>query len=322
MVEIDLKDRKILYELDKNSRQPFSSLAKKIGLSKDSVFYRIEKLKEKRIIAGFHTLINIGKLGFHSFRLYIKFENIDPLKEMEIIDFLKKEKIIMWVVSIDGKYDLGMWILSESIAEVNSFYQKLINKFPSYIVDKSLTLFSKVSYYTREYLLKGKKSKMVAEFDMNQNKENLDKLDLDILKLLARDPRMSILDISYKTKSNHKTILSRIKKMEEKEVILGYKTFIDLAKLGYNYYKLHLNLNNCPDKKHQELKNFIRSHPNVVYDNEILGGDNIEVEIQVENVGKLREIINTILETYKGLIKNYYYMSFYKEHKFVFLPDF
>ena len=42
-LKIDLKDRKILYELDLNSRQSNSTLGKKVGLSKDIVNYRIKK---------------------------------------------------------------------------------------------------------------------------------------------------------------------------------------------------------------------------------------------------------------------------------------
>ena len=47
MIKLDLKDRKILYNLDINSRQTFKELARKVGLSKDSVKYRIDKLVEK-----------------------------------------------------------------------------------------------------------------------------------------------------------------------------------------------------------------------------------------------------------------------------------
>ena len=48
MTKFDLKDRKILFELDTNSRQSFHEIAKKVGLSKDSVIYRINKLQFER----------------------------------------------------------------------------------------------------------------------------------------------------------------------------------------------------------------------------------------------------------------------------------
>jgi len=75
MAALDTKDRKILYELDLNSRQSFSRLAKKVGLSKDAVRYRITSLEEQGVIQRFHTVINVSKLGFISFRIYMKFYN-------------------------------------------------------------------------------------------------------------------------------------------------------------------------------------------------------------------------------------------------------
>jgi DNA-binding Lrp family transcriptional regulator len=47
---LDLKDRKILYELDLDSRQSFRSIGKKVGLSKDTVASRIKSLIQDGII--------------------------------------------------------------------------------------------------------------------------------------------------------------------------------------------------------------------------------------------------------------------------------
>jgi len=44
MEKLDLKDRKILHELDKNSRQSFRIIGRKVSLSKDVVANRVKKL--------------------------------------------------------------------------------------------------------------------------------------------------------------------------------------------------------------------------------------------------------------------------------------
>ena len=43
MVDLDLKDRKILYELDLNCRQSNAQIGKKVGLSRKVVDYRIKR---------------------------------------------------------------------------------------------------------------------------------------------------------------------------------------------------------------------------------------------------------------------------------------
>ena len=75
MYKLDKQNKKILYELDKNCRQSFNQIGRKVNLSKNSVRYRINLMKKVGIIKGFHTLIDIGKLGFMGFRIYLNLQN-------------------------------------------------------------------------------------------------------------------------------------------------------------------------------------------------------------------------------------------------------
>ena len=56
MIDIDKKDRKILYQLDLDSRQTVTQIGRKVNLKKDVVSYRIKKLIKKGIIKNFYTL--------------------------------------------------------------------------------------------------------------------------------------------------------------------------------------------------------------------------------------------------------------------------
>ena len=74
MEKIDAKDRKILYQLDINSRRSFSQIGKKVGLHKDVVAYRVNKLQEKGIIKGFYTETDDYKLGYIRYRFYFTYQ--------------------------------------------------------------------------------------------------------------------------------------------------------------------------------------------------------------------------------------------------------
>jgi len=78
---LDLKDRKILYQLDLDARQTDSQIAKKVGLSRDAVRYRIAKLLEEGYINYFMTVLNSMKLGFEWYRTFFKFQNMTVKKE-------------------------------------------------------------------------------------------------------------------------------------------------------------------------------------------------------------------------------------------------
>ena len=95
MIElVDLKDRKILFELEQDSRQSLSQIAKKVGLKKETVFHRMRSLEKRGIIKNYLTEINIYKLGFQFYPILIKFQNSTPQIEEDIFDYFKKNQFI------------------------------------------------------------------------------------------------------------------------------------------------------------------------------------------------------------------------------------
>ena len=70
MINLDLKARKILLELDRNARQSNSEIAKKVRLNKNTVNYKINSLIDDKVILGYYATIDSARLGYFSFRVY------------------------------------------------------------------------------------------------------------------------------------------------------------------------------------------------------------------------------------------------------------
>ena len=318
--KLDLKDKRLLYELDLDSRQSFNELGKKLSLSKSSVIYRINNMQKSGIIKQYHTVLDIGKLGYISFRLYIKLQNSTPEKEQEIIDFLKNKEIVTWIVSIDGDYNIGCLILVKTISEMNVLWKELLKKYVNYLEERQLTIMTKVAYFSRAYLLDLKENIYEINFITEPRNIDIDDTDKEILKLLVPNARISIIEVSRKLKITPKTTINRVKALEQKKIIIGYKTVFNLELLGYQYYKVLFRLHNVVNEKLQQFKRYIKVHPNIVYDDEVLGGDDIEIEVQVKDNNELRALINDIKLKFADMIKSYKILLFYKEHKYLYLP--
>jgi len=318
--KMDSRDKKLLYELDLDSRQSFSALAKKLRLSKTAIIYRVGNLEKEGIIKQFHTVIDTGKLGYISFRLYLKLSGATPEKEQEIIDFLKTKESVNWLVSIEGEYNIGAAILAKSVKEMNALWKELLEKYVNYIDERHFVIMTKVRYFSRAYLAELKENSYEIIFATEPENAEIDNTDIEILKLLAPNARMPVIDIASKIGITSKTVISRIRELEKKKIIVGYKTVFDLEKLGYEYFKMQIRLHNVTAEKMKQFRNYIRSHPNIVYDDEVLGGDDIEIEMQVKDMQELRAIIEKIKSEFAEIIKDYKTMLFYKEHKLLFLP--
>ena len=150
---LDLKDRKILYQLELNSRQSNIQIAKKVGLSKDVVNYRIKLLEQKGFINGFYTIIDFYKMGYFSVRVYLKLINCSQNVESDIFIFLQKHNTVFYLNKIDGNFDIGLATYVKNINEFETFFLEFKQKFKEYLGKEQISIFTKAYHFHRAYLL-------------------------------------------------------------------------------------------------------------------------------------------------------------------------
>ena len=90
---LDLKDRKLLAELDFNARAANSKLAKKVLLTKKGIEYRIKQLEKRGIIRGYYPIINFRKLGFFYCRIFVKLQYVNE-KIKALLESLLRSKAV------------------------------------------------------------------------------------------------------------------------------------------------------------------------------------------------------------------------------------
>src|SRR3989338_3478074 len=103
---LDLKDRKILYQLDINARQSASEIGKQVGLSKQVTAYRINKLLETGVIQKFYAVYDTSKLGFTTYKIFLRLQNTNVEKQKEIIEYINNQKNVQFFITADGMFDL------------------------------------------------------------------------------------------------------------------------------------------------------------------------------------------------------------------------
>ncbi|MFH1752300.1 MAG: AsnC family transcriptional regulator [archaeon] len=320
-MRLDLFDRKILLALDINAREHYSVIARKVGLSKNSVKRRVEALEKLGIIKGYRVQLDVGKLGLMSFRLMLKFQNTNKKIEKKIFDYFKNNSLVCWLVEAEGYWNLNSWFLCKTLDDLSFFWLELQKKFNQFIADKDLCVFIKVTFFPRVFLTNQKVNEREVTFISLPKKVSIDELDKKILLLLTENARMSLIILAQKLSVSVKTVGARIKRMEKEKLIVGYYTFLDVNKLGYSYYKVNINLQKItPELK--EMKKSFKFEPNIVFDNELIAGNNLEIEIETDSKEKLFEIVNKIKQAYGSNIKDYQILEYLKEHKFIYFPSY
>ncbi|MCR4335824.1 MAG: Lrp/AsnC family transcriptional regulator [archaeon] len=320
VLELDVKDRKILYELDIDARQSLSQIGKKVGLSKEVVNYRINKLTEDGIIRGFYARVDASKMGLVMFRTFLSLQNITPEKETELINYIISQKQVGWCVKIQGNWDVNFIYWAKSTNHFFNFWKEFKKLYGNYISNRWTSLFGWFINLPKGFLV-GKKPESFVPFIMGgSEKIDFDELDVKILSILSEHAREPLISIAQKTGVSDKVVSYRIKNLEKQKVIGGYGVQLDFTKIGYEYWKIHVSLKSYSEQRFNELNNYCIQHPNIVYTDELIGGADLEIEGFFRNSSELQNFMNNMRYKFNDLVRDFEIMLYYKEYKLVFFP--
>jgi len=320
LIRLDLKDKKILYELDKDCRQTCSQIAKKVGLSSEVVNYRIKRFEEEKIITQYQVVVNLSKLGIIEFKIALSLQNIDSPRLNSILSKVSKIKKAMWIVSCKGNWDMIISGEANSITEVNHIKDEILTFFSGHIRDKSLAVCFKAEVFDRDYLTKDKASLERERILVDESQKiELDELDTEILKELSENGRKSIVDIAFKLKENERVINYRIKRLQKQGIITGFRIALDYNKLGIKFYKTFFYLDNPRNERIRELIYYFRSHKNIIHNVEVIGNWDLEPEFEVYSEEEFDKILAEIKDKFSDIIRKVDILTISKEHKFVYL---
>ncbi len=316
--ELDTKDRQILYQLDVNARQPVSAIAKKVRLSREVVGYRIKNLEKSGAIQGYYTAIDIAKLGYMYCRVLVKYENISLEQEKEVLQVAKSLPYVGWISSNDGRWDLTLVIWAKSLVDFEKAYDDLRFRLGRYFQETYVSIAFKIYHFRHNYLFGTKdfSQAILGEFE----KAKYDEVDLRILKLLARNARMSIVDIANSLGLTPNAVKSRIRKMQKQGIIIAFRVKINTGLLGYQHYKIFLTLHNMSEGKQKELVGYLRYNPSVVYVTKAFGIADLEFEIMLHSQRELHELMRALRQNFSDVIKGSDSLIIYEEPLINYLP--
>jgi DNA-binding Lrp family transcriptional regulator len=317
MEKLDLKDRKILYQLDINSRQSFSQIGKKVGLNRDVVAARVKKLHERGIILNFSINFDYFRLGFLPLRFYIKFQYVNNEIKKEIIDYFVKSKYTIVVWTLEGSFDLLVLTLVKNISDFYPFWKKTLEKYGDYFEKHEYSNYVGESIYRKSFLIDEKDDRIKFILRRRGEKVEYDEVDFQILKLLSDNSRIPTIDIANKLNLTTKTVNERIKRLIKSGIILRFDVVIDWNKLGYHFFKIDFYLKEY--SKINQIVKYIEMNPNLAYVDYTIGYADLELEFYLSSIGHLHQIVEELYKKFPGSIKNYTYYTTIEEHKFFVL---
>src|SRR3989344_1444964 len=268
---LDIKDRKIIEILSRNSRTPITRIAKILGYSKEVVKYRIDKLVKDNVVTDFYAVIDSSKLGYNKFNIYFEFYTLTKEDENKIIDYFLKHSNVSWVITTSGKWDFMIQIYTKSIPELDTVLMEISSKFVKLLKEYELYVITQFHHIRPKFISESVKVNNLRNLpygnDLSSKKQeevNVDKSDIKILKLLEQDSRMSILDIGRELNISKDIVQYRIKKLIKQKIITDFMLRLNWGLIGYQYYSILLKLKDIDEIKRRKMIDSLKTRKEVI----------------------------------------------------------
>ena len=121
-MQLDLFDKKIIYQLERDSSQTASEIAKRIKRSKEFVNFRIHRLEKEKIILSYSAIVDMAKLGYFTFRIYIRWQNITREEKQQFYEEIKIKENVWTTTVLHGIWDFAFFIGVKSANYIEQFH--------------------------------------------------------------------------------------------------------------------------------------------------------------------------------------------------------
>jgi Lrp/AsnC family leucine-responsive transcriptional regulator len=296
--KLDKIDMRLLYELDWNARQPETALARKIKRSRETVRYRIAQLEKRGIISGYPTWLNVSRLGYQAYKIYLKIGGSEK-ERAEFFDELKKRTDLFWLGVADGAWDVGLTFFSKDNREFFENKNEIFARYGRIILQK-FTGVAVVAYaYPKKVFYPEPQDYHYMFGRMGENE--LDGTDRKILSALFQDSRTKLVRLAAAAGTSVDIARGRMRRLEEKGIIVSYKAGIDYQKLGLEFYKAFLYFDSFPEEDEKRLFEMAKQDPNILHVVTVIAPWDIELEIMVENYQQYNAIIRRLKAEFPSL---------------------
>ncbi|VVB57445.1 putative HTH-type transcriptional regulator [uncultured archaeon] len=320
-MKLDKKDIRILSELDLDARKPPSRLARACRLSKQVAGYRLRRLGESGVIRRCAAIVDIPRLGYYTYRLFLRLQNADPSNEAALNKRILQVPNTIWIAHTTGRWDMEILMAARNNVHFSNLLvrvKELLGPFlKEYIISPSIVTY----HFGRRYL--GGSSRPpsdIPHYGFEPEVARLDRTDFKLLQALAADGAQSYSKLGARTGLSYNGAKKRLRALEDAKIIQSYGLWLGLEPLGRHFYKACLSMSSLDSKTEKAILSFAMGEPDVEYVVLCSGGWDLEIEAEVESELKFQELLARFRNRFKDSVRDYDILHVYEELKWDYFP--
>lgn len=130
----------------------------------------------------------------------------------------------------------------------------------------------------------------------------MDALDYKVLERLCEEGRITWAELASVLKLSAASTGERVKRLEEKGVIKGYRAVLDYEALGYGITAF-ISVSLAHPRDREALLHWIRRASEVEECHHLAGEDDYVLKVRVKNMRRLEEMVSEEIKSLGGILR-------------------
>ena len=287
---LDTKDKKIIEVIDYNSKMPLNEISKKTNLKKDTINFRIKKLEKDKIITLYYCVIDYYKLGFSSYKIYLK---VKSSSKQKIINYFMGILDVKFISELLFEYDLCIFFNSKSQINFYKMYNDFLEIFSQDILKKEFFEVLEQYHFSHPLYENSKKFKIEKQKDILK----IDETQKQILQNLSLNANMKFIDLSIKLNKNSSTLIYSFRNLLDKKIIIGTRPRINYSKLNKIHFIVLISLSSGLNS----VLDYITTLENVIYISKGFSSFDFEFEVVLNSQKDLNNFLESLTNKFENI---------------------
>lgn len=157
-VKLDKWDKEILKALEEDGRALIKDISKKTGIPRDSVNYRLKRMRSEGVITKIVPVCDTVKMGYPLYTyIFLELQQFDSDIEKKFVSFLKGHRNSVYIARLTGNYHYLLAMATKDIREQDEIIRSIVSKFPNFIKNYHTALLIEETQYDTFHKLIGVK---------------------------------------------------------------------------------------------------------------------------------------------------------------------
>ncbi|MFB6294792.1 MAG: Lrp/AsnC family transcriptional regulator [Candidatus Nanohaloarchaea archaeon] len=306
-MELKQDYQKILYQLEEDARQSFTDIGRDAGVSQQTVSYAVDRMQEDGIIRDVSPLFDYTKFGFNGYVTLFRVNTFsrETLEELEAV--FRRHEMAAWVTRLAGGWDLLVFFLAPNASYFNKAFKELVADYPEQLRTYRILTSVVIHDMGRGYLGDTGMADGLEDIIVGGDRNVLELSDAEqaTAEQLYEDALASSVEMGAAMDVTAKTVIDRIRRLEERSLVKGYRPVLGVQELGITASLLFIDYTKHDVEQEDALVDYCVAHPNVTLLMKTFGDWDVMLRVEAGSRGEAREAVRSIREQFEEVILDY-----------------